>query len=820
MSSVGKIEVARFNKALRSLADKCRRDMLVRWPSIQFDGDVWPLTSRYGAKMYDVYFRTVVKSFDGKDPAYVLAFRCLMARRALDGKLKSTRAAIVAWRCLAIGSEPLSSLGLVELDSLEKELMRAATPGSAKAILTSLSLLGSMFEELARLNVVRRLAWSPSSESKSLLASMVAQAKASSRRRIEDLDRRVEALSDATKAMLCKDDRLTAIDRSAIAVANILMCAPSRINEPLCMSVSDRYTIDDYAARGAADDAGAVYRAHQLLLMKGSKGAAWSGKPILNFMLALSNECWETILELGQRSRRVLQHYEEFPQKLYLPPELEHLRGKPVTKTAMWQITQLTARQPRQREAVGVGTGVWSTLAKRRSGAPSSIIFVDNPASHRADGTETRHKKLPALPWEIAEAQLLERVNEGMESMRRVTMHTTYRGRLSEMLVLFDSDRTPYIPRAWSDDAVRQRLKSPPWRLRKNSEASVFKKLGLQMTVEGKLIDCFIEPHDTRRWLTTKALEAGERLSDVLINKWANRVDLRQLPTYDLRTADSKARQVNIAVPQELEAITAGLQALGTVENEYGLTVDIATVHGNSLAVTSVEAVMRATENRPVARSGNQIIILYPNRFGVCLHQHHETPCRSYTGCAEGCNEQLTVKGHIPTNDEWRKQNELNNRSIVNQLQALILARNRGLGDDAATLDMHLLTLLKGMDVHSMAGDLISRFHQIKDLIRDHSFRNELEAAFVARGVVARLDDPAVSAGAMIKYHNPAKHAAPGYELAIEERCGGRQEMERRQGDFHEVHPELGPKQLALRDERHRLAGEGENGDEADDEAL
>lgn len=817
MSSVAPIESARLDKALRALAVKYQRDMRLRWPTIDFDADVWPLTSSYGAKMLDIHFKTVVKSFDGKDPAYVLAFRCLMAQRALEGKFKSSRASIVAWRSLASIAEPLSSLGVGELDALERELMRGVTPTSAQGILTSLSLLGSMLEDLARLDVVRRLAWSPSSASKALLASMLAQAKVSRRRKIEDLDRRVEALSDATKAMLRKDHRLTPMDRSAIAVANILMCAPSRINEPLSMTVSDRYTIDAYTARGASDDAGAIYRAHQLLLMKGSKGAAWSGKPILNFMIALCNECWETILELGQRSRRVLQHYEAFPQQLYLPPELEHLRGQPVTTVAMWQITQMTARQPNPRELSATTTGVWSTLAKRRGEDPSSIIFVDNPTSHRADGTETRQKKLPALPWAIAEAQLLERVNEAMESMRRVTMTTTYRGRLSEMLVLFDNDRTPYLPRAWSDDAIRNRLKSPPWKQRKNSEPSVFKKLGLQMTTNGQLVDCFIEPHDTRRWLTTKALEAGERLSDVLINKWANRVDLRQLAAYDLRTDDSKARQGAVVVPQELEAITAGLQALGGLEKEYGLAVDIAMVHGDSLAVTSVEAVLQATENRPVARSGNQILILYPNRFGVCLHQHHETPCRSYSGCAEGCNEQLTVKGHIPTNEEWRRQDVLNNRSIVNQLQALVLARNRGVADDAAALDMHLLSLVKGLGVHSMADELISRFHQIKDQVRDHSFRNDLEAAFVARGVVARLDDPDVSAGAMIKYHNPSKHAAPGFELAIEERCGGRQEMERRQGLFHAQHPELGPKQLALKDDRERFADEGDDGEYADD---
>lgn len=263
-----------------------------------------------------------------------------------------------------------------------------------------------------------------------------------------------------------------------------------------------------------------------------------------------------------------------------------------------------------------------------------------------------------------------------------------------------------------------------------------------------------------------------------------------------------------------MQAITTGLEALEGIENEYGLRTEIAVVHGDGLAVTSVDAVMQATENRPVARSSNQIIILYPNRFGICLHQHHETPCRLYVGCSEGCNEQLTVKGHMPTNEEWRKQEDLTNRSIINQLQALITARQRGVADDPATLDTHLLTLVKGMDVRTIADELIERFHEIKKQVRDLSFRNELEAAFVSRGIVTRLDDPVVPNGALIKYHNPSKHAAPGYERALEAQCGGREEMHRQSALFHQKYPELAPKTAGLKDESHLLVSDDDDDDE------
>lgn len=820
MTDVGQIRSA---EALQVLAEKCRQDMKQRWALIDFDADVWPIHKLYKTTMLDVRFRPMVDDFADKDPCYVLALRCLIARDALKGQTKTWRLADTAWRLLHRQAIPLAALRRHHLRELEEELVKTANPLSALPIRGALSRLSGMFDELARLEVIGHLAWSPSADSRATLRTLEQKNDKNKKHNkdIDVLDRQVEGLSDATKAMFLRDERLSAPDRSAIAAANILMCAPSRINEPLCMRITDRYTIEDYAERPNGDDAGELYQVHQLLLMKGSKGAPWSAKPILNFMIGLSDACWNVILELGQRSRALLKHYEKAPDELYLPPELEKLRGKAVSMRELWQITNLTDREPTQNELMSTRSGIWSTFLKR--GIGPAVISVDNPRTEKSNGNKNGHAKLTAITWQTAEAFLLERVREHMESMRRVTNQNRYDGPLSEMLMLVDTGRRLYLPKAWNAKALRSRLKSPPWTVKQNTEESVFIKLGLQMTKSGELVDCYIEPHDPRRWLTTHALKAGERLSDVLINKWANRIEITQLAAYDLRTAEQKANQVEVPVPQELQSITTGLKALEGLENEYGLGMEIVVAQGDALAVTSVDAILHATEDRPVARSGNQIIILYPNRFGACLHQHHETPCRAYSGCSEGCNEQLTVKGHLPTNEEWRKQDELNNRGIINQLQALITARNRGIADDPAMLDAHLLTLVKGANAQEMAEELIQRFHKIKDQIRDLHFRNELEAAFVSHGVVTRLDDPDVPNGALIKYHNPCKHASPGYERAIEAQCGGREEMERQDTLFHQKYPELAPRALGLEDQRHLLKnddGDDDGGGEEDEQAA
>ena len=813
MSQMIDLELARRVETLQALGGTCRQEMHLRWPDVDFDGESWAIKTLYGANMLDVWFSMAIKDFTDKDPSYILALRCLNARKAFEGKTKTWRLMHDAWRLLNNQTVSLAALRRHHMHELEGSLVKTATPLSAHPISSALSMLGSMLDELAHLEVISHLAWGPSAATKATLRNLKSHGRMATKdkKQIDVLDRQIEGLSDATKAMLLNDERLSAMDRSAIAVANILMCAPSRINEPLCMRITDRHTIEDYAKRPSTDDGGKLFQAHQLLLMKGSKGAAWSSKPVLNFMLGLSEICWNNILQLGQRSRTLLKHYERTPDTLYLPPELEHLRSEPVSKRALWQIVNLSDQVPSSREVTSILTGVWATFINRQEGKPSALIMVDNPLTHRSDGQRNNIPMVAALPWDVAEAYLLDRVHERMKAMRRVTVQNSFDGPLSEMLMLVDSDRTPYLPQAWNDNTFRSRLKSPPWRARKGYEASVFMKLGLQMTKDGELVDCYLEPHDTRRWLTTKALEAGERLSDVLINKWANRIGIAQLTAYDLRTKKQRADQIEVPLPQELESITAGLTALAGIEDEYGLRTELAVVPGDSLTVTSFNEVMQATENRPVARSGNQILILYPNRFGVCLHQHHETPCRAYGTCSEGCNEQLTVKGHLPSNEEWRKKEALNNRGIVNQLQALLTARSRGLADDPGMLDAHLLALVKGVNVQTMADELIQQFHEIKDQIRDLHFRNELEAAFVSRGVVARLNDEVVPNGSLIKYHNPSKHASPGYERAIDVRCGGRITMERQSALFHQKYPELAPKASGLLDKRDLLEGRDED---------
>ncbi len=789
--------------------------MAHRCPGIEFSAPDWPVQARYNTSHADIRFTTSEEAFSGQDPSYLTALRCLAAEQVLHGQIKDPSALVLSWRLLCTTGRDLSALSIEDLVALEARVLQEATQSSAARDLSHLVKLGRLLEQVGQRGAVGRFSWAPDRQTLGRLSELRKKREAAVKEeRASILDRQVEALSDATAAMFAGDERLSKADRAALSLMNILMCAPSRVNEVLCLSVNDRFTIEHYLQKPleTADKLHSVHQ-HMFLGMKGSKGAAWAPKPILQCMVAVSEWCWEELLRLGASSRKLLSWYEANPKTLYLPPELEHLRGCDITRVDLAQILWLQIHPVTEVRRIysEASNRIWKTLKA------SKVI-------KRGLGKDAGKGEREAVAWADLEPVMLQVVESRMFEMRHLTYRIRYTGTLSNMLVLVDSDTQPWLPDRLSYSKLSKRLTQRSGKDREGRSPSVFEKLGLQMVKNGVVVTAHIGTHDPRHWLTTQAYKHSERVSDVLINKWANRLKLNTLSSYINLSPQELAQQAampSLSEIPELQDMSQALREMERRESEYGLQTHIVTAHATGgVAVTSMQAVHDATENRPVARTGDQIIVLYPTRFGVCLNQHHETPCRSYVKCV-GCNNQVAVKGHLPTNEQWRKQNDLYHRSIVNQLERLVTVRNRGVADDAEGLDRHLLTLVReGISPEQMAEELVERFHEIKDGIRDAWFREKLHDAFVAQGVVRLLDDEQVKSGAFIKYHNPSRHAAPGHERALDA-LGGRAAIGARIEQFNQQHPEFAPQSLPPLESGHLLLGDGRDEDEqehSDDE--
>ena len=823
MNSLVDLEKIRRSAALKDWAQECRDRLAKRWSHIDFDSDEWRLGAQYKATMLDVMLAAPLADFVGKDEAYGLVLRCLVATKALEGEVKHSESTVLAWRALARFDIALDDLRHQHFVELEKTWLLASESNLATApkAIVGLNTLSEQLSELSKRGVIIPLRWRMSVQTKMRLSTLSKEyLRTSKAEKALVLDRQIEALNDAVSAALNGDHRLSTQDVACICVMVILMCAPSRINEPLCLSVDDRFKLEDYAARIDDSKDEALHKVHQLLLIKGSKGAAWGAKPILNFMIELVSRCWDELVKLGERSRTLLEWYETYPDRLYLPPELEHLRGRDLTRSNVWQVMNLSADVEERERTNNLGCASRLFGRLRKSGLTVNVSYES--AQRDKLGRVYENRKKIVVPWQTLESFLLKDVSEAMQRCRRVTKGVLYEGKLSKRLMLFDFYDTPYLPGGLTYQTVAEGFMRPgSARLRMGADGkptSIFEKLDIKMVDKDGVVGyAWISTHDPRRWLTTQGSMARERVSDVLLNKWAQRLNVKSLEHYKLQPAMVRAEQAAMPPIRELEDLSQGLAEIQGLESRIGLNTDTVLVSTTSVRMSSINDIINAGSTRPVARVGHQIMILYAHKFGGCIHQHHETPCRSVK-CL-GCNKCFVQKGDIPSNDAIRDADAELHAMIVCQISKLLLERERGIADDSEMLDRHILTLVKEqLCPQIMANELLEQFAQIRDGIKDAWFRELLNDAFFTREYAKRLDDPNIRSGAIMMTPNPSRHNAPGHERAIDEQFGGRVQMQTIINDFHCEYPAFAPTSIGVQDQRELLEASYEADD--DEEAA
>jgi hypothetical protein len=805
VSEISNFETYRRKSALLSWLNDCRDKMALRFPNLDFDANHWPIRTKYQTQQADWNFGSQLKCFVNKNKNFSDALRCLTAEMVLTGNPKTLFKPVSAFRRLAdTECESLFDLTLKDIRRLEENdlVYCRSFPIRSNTVLDQHTNLTQQLAVLAEKGVIPTLGYFMRSQVKSELSKLNKSTKETKSGDLLDL--KMEALNDAFNAMTNSDPRINAADKVAICTMVRKLCAPSRINEVLCSSIEDVVTLEDYTTSskaGVSEDT--AHDIHKLLLvtMKGSKGAQWSAKPILNFMIDAFNYANEVIKENGSRSRMLANWYRKHPNKVYLPVDLEHLRGKPVSRADVSSIMHLDKNHRNGNEA-----RVTSLFVELKN-----LVFKGRGLKiTQSSDCQKNFLCSDFVPWSNAETVLIRHVHSAIEECRKVTHENHYDGDVSKMLYLFDRKEHPYLPYAANARFIRERLKRPNSRENHKPLPTVFDKLGITIPINGKIEFAQIDTHDARRWLTTMALRHGEKLSDVLINKWANRLSLPQLKAYDFRSDEEKAYFSKMPDIPVLMDLSNGISPADKLNETYGLKADVVVVHNAGISVTSLQRILEAVEDRPIAKTSEQIIIIYPSIYGACLHQHHETPCRRYSRCLT-CNENVCVKGHIETNDQIRKDEKTLTASILRQVETMIASYNRGIADYPSKFEEHLIKLVeKGICSGTITSHLIDEFHQIKDTIVDKLMRMRLEEAFVARGYLHLLDDDEVAVGALMKYRNPRQHAAPGLEIAMDSH-GGREKIAEDEKVLVQKHPAFAPVALNLRDERHRIE---ENDDE------
>ncbi|MDO8654078.1 MAG: hypothetical protein Q7R66_18045, partial [Undibacterium sp.] len=375
--------LAQREKALENWLLECKTAFNRKFPKIDFDSEHWPIRTLYQTEQLDWHFTESTSAFKDEGKVFKRVLRCLVAERMLAGQPKSLSLHFNGYRLLdRVSAGSLYELTVAHCRVLEDHCLSEAQKIQSKANHHRGRLIGlqSTIEHMASKGVIARLGYVVSGDTlKKLSVIAKRQARETKALKAETIDRKIEALNDAVAALLDNDPRLDALDRIAICTLIILMCAPSRINEVLCMAVDDHVTVEGYAHKEVGRSS-EVHSAHQMLLitMKGSKGASWSAKPALLFMIDLFHFAIRTIKRQGERSRLLVEWYSKNPRTLYLPPHLEHLRGRNLTRHDLDSIVGL-------RDTARAGT-FNATTERIFHKLKSSVFKAENPKQKTAIG--------------------------------------------------------------------------------------------------------------------------------------------------------------------------------------------------------------------------------------------------------------------------------------------------------------------------------------------------------------------------------------------------------------------------------------------------
>ncbi|MFG0548715.1 hypothetical protein [Pseudomonas sp. yb_9] len=397
-------------------------------------------------------------------------------------------------------------------------------------------------------------------------------------------------------------------DRVVTAFVTLAMFAPSRASEVLSLPVN--------CIRHVESDEG--------LMM----GLAWDpakgGMPLTKFAASdtferLATETVDFLLNLGEPARKAALWYAQNPSKLFLPPELEHLRGEPIT---LYEVSKIMGKET----AINAGhasryglvkTGQKTTDPTRRSDPNGSWVGLFEFASLENHVLNKLPEIFPTLDG-----------TTGLQWHDALFV-------LPENILNPTAETLLNVPAVFSINQINNQLGSNP------RGVTIFSRNG-KTNRDGS--PTAITTHGFRHLLNT--LAQSKHLSESLIAFWSGRKNVKQNEWYD-------------HVPQEafIEAYLKLGDNVGGISSGEALSEKIQGLIA-SHGLTQQEAM------------GVELGALSVTRFGLCKHNYALTPCPLDKDCSN-CSEHVFVKGDERHQREAEFQYEIHAKAVAAATAAL-----------------------------------------------------------------------------------------------------------------------------------------------------
>jgi hypothetical protein len=564
--------------------------------ALDFDADKWDVTKYYSTKGHrnskhggiTIHFTHRKKDGDKPFGVQIMEFAKAYVRTQLHSRNSASFGrTILAFRVLDTAIQQLNVLSLSDCDATvfnrASEIMKNEFENRDDA------QGGAVLGILARFLDENGFVYAPLHDWRYIRARKTINSKVGAEfegRRLKNLpaQRALDALAEAFH--LAKEPR----DVLITSLSAILCSAPERINE--VMVLAENCEVEQCSRDG---------KQYLGLRWTGSKGASDHIKWVLPGMADVVRTALIRIRKIGETARRMAQWYEQNPGRLFLPPELEHLRTKEIL--TLDEVGSLLNLAPGKRTA-------------RQWLQTTSILPVYIPFRHPIKGLID----VQAVRYVDLERHIVGTLPLGFP------MYDDARAlKYSDALLLiprglFGIGRGNEGSRVMFEVVKYHHIGCALGQGQKSGSRTVFQRVGLDP--DG---DLAMRSHQFRHWLNT--LAQGANLSQIDIAKWSGRATVQQNAAYDHVSSD--------------EIVASMRAAIGNQSMVIGPLAEI-------------------PKNLPVTRTEFAKMVIptaHLTLYGFCVHDFTALPCEMFQKCLE-CRELVCVKG-------MKKQTERIEQTLV-----------------------------------------------------------------------------------------------------------------------------------------------------------
>lgn len=375
----------------------------------------------------------------------------------------------------------------------------------------------------------------------------------------------------------------------ATSVCALMLCNPDRAVEVLFAP------LDILASDWKDPETGEV---GTVLRWYPAKGAPPMTKTVIPSMRDIAIRAVDRLRQLGAPARALARWYEQYPDRIYLPPHLEHLRRRErLYQNEIYAILfggQLSKPTVLERTRVRnwLKAKAVHHISKSGGGGYTTVSFADLEQAVLAELPNGFPIMDPKTGMRYSEALCLARIGE-------------FDYRVSPSLCSFDSINYSYLYSALQSSKYSK---------------SIFERRGLQ-DENGDFL--FLTSHMLRHYINTLVRQSG-RLTEEEVAQWSGRKRVNQNTTYNHQSD----RDVIARLRDALGDPTKSIGPFANIDNRFFI---------------------RREEFASI-----KLITAHTTEFGYCVHDYVQSPCQVHQDCMH-CNEQVCIKGDVRAEENLRK---------------------------------------------------------------------------------------------------------------------------------------------------------------------